>query len=108
MIAYCGIDCSKCEGYLATLSGKEEELIKVAQAWSEKFQTSVMPEDVICDGCKADERKSRHCKNTCEIRPCCIGKRLKACINCDNFPCADECFIIQQVPDAKKNMEIYK
>lgn len=108
MIAYCGIDCSKCEGYLATLSGKDEELIKVAKLWSKQFKTDVTKEQVICDGCKANKRRSYHCQNTCEIRPCCKAKNLDSCIKCDNFPCADECFILQQVPEAKKNLEIYK
>ena len=58
MIAYCGIDCSRCESYIATQSGKREELEKVAKKLETIYRTEVKPEYVICDGCKIDKRHS--------------------------------------------------
>ena len=52
MIAYCGIDCSNCPSYIATQSRSRKELIKVAENLTERYQTEVKPEYVICDGCK--------------------------------------------------------
>ena len=52
MIAYCGIDCSKCDSYLATQPGNHEELETVAKKLSELYHTEVKPEYVICDGCR--------------------------------------------------------
>jgi hypothetical protein len=66
MIAYCGIDCSKCNSYIATQSGNPVELAKVAAELAEIYNAEVKPEYVICDGCKADKRHSYYCTNTCK------------------------------------------
>lgn len=108
MIAYCGIDCSKCEGYLATQSGDEQQQAQVAQDWSRQFNVDIKPENVICDGCKAEKRKSIHCANTCNIRKCCIDKKIESCIECEDFPCDDEKNIVEHVPEAKNNLESLK
>jgi hypothetical protein len=31
MIAYCGLDCSKCEGYLATQANDTKQIARVAK-----------------------------------------------------------------------------
>jgi len=46
MIAYCGIDCSKCKSYIATQSGKREELEKVANELEKIYHAEVKPEYV--------------------------------------------------------------
>lgn len=105
MIAYCGIDCTKCIGYIATLSGDEEEFKKVAEIWSKEFNADVKPEHVVCDGCKAGKRKSYHCANLCNIVKCCVNKGYDYCIECDDFPCKDVKYILDNVADAKENLE---
>jgi hypothetical protein len=104
MIAYCGLDCSKCEGYLATQADDDKQIAEVAKKWSEQFHTDVKPEHVVCDGCKADGRKSFHCANTCKIRKCCIDKKYDTCIACDHFACSDLKIILDNVPEAKENL----
>jgi len=74
MIAYCGLDCSKCDGYLATQSGNDEELIKVAIKWSKLYRADVKPEYVVCDGCRVGGRKSYYCTNLCKIYKCCLER----------------------------------
>ncbi|MBN1517152.1 DUF3795 domain-containing protein [Candidatus Sumerlaeota bacterium] len=105
MIAYCGLDCSKCDGYLATQSGEQEKLQEVAEKWSKQFNVELKPEHVICDGCKANKRQCIHCATSCTIRKCCIEKELNSCIECDDFACEDLRFIIDHVPEAKENLE---
>ena len=34
MIAYCGIDCSKCDAYIATITNDSELKTKTAKDWS--------------------------------------------------------------------------
>lgn len=108
MIAYCGIDCSKCDGYLATQSGDEKKIQAVADLWSSRHNADVKPEHVICDGCKAGGRKSFHCENSCTIRQCCLKKKIMGCMECEDFPCEDETFILDNVPDARENLEKIK
>ena len=105
MIAYCGIDCAQCEGYLATQANDQKQIAAVAQKWSVQFKANVLPEHVLCDGCKATGRKSYHCAHLCEIKKCCVSKKIQSCIVCDDFPCEHESFIINNVPNAKENLQ---
>jgi hypothetical protein len=104
MIAYCGLDCSKCEGYLATQANDARQIAEVARKWSAQFHADVKPEHVICDGCKADGRKSFHCANLCKIRKCCVNKKYGTCIECSDFACGDVTFVLDNAPDARKNL----
>ena len=104
-IAYCGLDCSKCIGFIATQSGNKEELAKVAKAWSIQFNADVKPEHVICDGCKSSGRKSWHCENSCKIRACCIGKKIDTCVECRIYPCEDIAFVLDNASEAKDNLK---
>ena len=105
MISYCGIDCSKCDSYLATQSGNHEELEKVAIKLSELYHTEVKPEYVICDGCRVGKRRSYYCANLCKMRKCCIEKKYDSCIECADFPCKELQFELDNVPDARDNLE---
>lgn len=37
MIAYCGMDCSKCEGYLATQENSDTKRKEVAEKWTIQY-----------------------------------------------------------------------
>jgi len=37
MIAYCGMDCSKCEGYLATQENSDTKRKEVAKKWTIQY-----------------------------------------------------------------------
>lgn len=104
MIAYCGLDCSKCIGYLATQSGDDKQLASVARQWSKQFNADVKPEHILCDGCKAGKRKSYHCANLCNISKCCVEKKYDFCSECNVFPCSDEEFILNNAPESKSNL----
>ena len=105
MIAYCGIDCSKCRSYLATQSGNTEELETVAKRLEKIYRTEVKPEYVICDGCKTNKRHSYFCSNKCKMRKCCIDKNYDSCIECSDFPCNELEFEFKNAPEARKNLE---
>ena len=108
MIAYCGIDCSNCPSYIATQSRSREELIKVAENLTERYQTEVKPEYVICDGCKTKKRHSYFCTNLCKMRICCVEKKYDSCIECNEYPCKDLQSELDHSPDAKNNLEKLK
>ena len=105
MIAYCGIDCSTCESRLATQSGSDEELAKIADKLSKLYHAEVKPEYVVCDGCKEGERHSYFCSNMCAMRKCCVEKHYETCIECGDFPCTDLQAVLDHVPDARSNLE---
>lgn len=105
MIAYCGIDCSKCQSYKATQSGNDEELVRAAERLSKIYSTEVKPEYVICDGCKAGDRHSYYCSNSCRMRVCCINNGYDTCIECTGYPCEELQFELDHNPEAKDNLE---
>ena len=108
MIAYCGINCSKCDSYLATRSGNYDELVKVAEKLSKRYHADVKPEYVICDGCKDGERHSYYCKISCKMRKCCISKEYISCIECAHFPCKELQFELEHNPEAIDNLKKLK
>lgn len=57
MIAYCGMDCSKCEGYLATKEDNDTKRKEVAEKWTIQYNTDIKPEQINCNGCKSDRIK---------------------------------------------------
>ncbi len=49
MIAYCGMDCSKCEGYLATQADSGTKRKEVAEKWTVQYNTEIKPQQINCN-----------------------------------------------------------
>lgn len=105
MIAYCGLDCSKCISFIATQSGSQEKIEECAKKWSVQYKKELKPEHVICDGCKASGRKSYYCGNLCEINKCAINKKVDTCAECRSYPCPKLSPVLDNAPEAKANLE---
>jgi len=105
MIAFCGITCTDCPGYLATQSGDEGELKKVAAQWSEEYGGDLDVDDVRCDGCLSPVGPwMSHCAN-CKIRACAQEKALANCAHCSEYPCDRLTEFFGFVPDAKATLD---
>lgn len=104
MIAYCGLNCSKCDAYLATQENSDSERDATAQKWSELYRAEIMPEQINCDGCKSDGRRFFHC-NMCEIRRCCVSKRIDNCAVCEDYVCYILAGFIKLAPEAGVALE---
>lgn len=100
-ISYCGMDCSTCRDFLATQANNQEELQQIADHWSsvEHITFTVTVEDVMCDGCRANKRRSFHCPEDCKIRSCCIENSFDSCIECEKYPCHNQNSLMDQLPD---------
>jgi hypothetical protein len=85
MIAYCGLDCAKCDAYIATVRNDDALRRKVAEEWSKLNGVEITPEMINCDGCRTDGRKTPFCESLCPIRMCILGKGLPHCGRCDEF-----------------------
>ena len=55
MIAYCGLDCTECDAYIATKNEDEELKRTTAKRWSKEYDAEIKPEDVNCVGCMEDK-----------------------------------------------------
>ena len=102
IIAYCGLVCTGCPAYIATQSGDQGALERVAAQWREEYNApGITVESVICDGCLTDEgRKCSHCAE-CEIRACGVTQGVANCAHCAEYACQKLEGFFGMVPDAR-------
>ena len=81
-IAYCGLDCEKCEARIATVNNDDQLRQKVAKEWSEMNQTDITSEMINCAGCRIDGVKFAYCDSMCPIRQCAMKNGFETCGNC--------------------------
>lgn len=85
MIAYCGLDCEKCDAYLATINDDQGLREKTAKLWTELNNVPILPEHINCQGCRVSGIKTVYCDSLCTIRQCAMKKRVTTCGDCPNF-----------------------
>ena len=81
-IAFCGLDCEKCEARIATLNNDDNLRIKVAKEWSELNGVEITKEMINCVGCRIDGVKTPYCESLCPIRKCAMSKNIETCAEC--------------------------
>ena len=82
LIAYCGLDCEKCDARKATLNNDIALREKVARLWSKLNNTEITPEMINCAGCRVDGVKTPFCDSLCSIRQCALNKKCETCGDC--------------------------
>ncbi|MBC2716123.1 MAG: DUF3795 domain-containing protein [Desulfobacteraceae bacterium] len=90
MIACCGLDCSKCECFLATQTDDDNMRADIAKKWSARYRADIKPEHINCEGCRSDGRKFFYCADMCELRKCCQEMELDNCAACDMYSTCDK------------------
>ncbi len=100
-IARCGLDCEKCEAFIATARNDDALRTKVAREWSELNRVEITPDMINCEGCRADGAKTPFCESLCPIKKCSEERGYGSCGECPGF---EECeklgMIIKNSPDA--------
>lgn len=105
MIAYCGIDCSKCDAYIATAKNDDALREKTAKLWSDLNHTEILPKQINCEGCRTNGAKTLFCENLCSVRRCASKKGVATCGDCSKMKnCAAVGAIISNNIDALKNL----
>ncbi len=105
MIAYCGLDCSKCDGYLATQADDDDKRAAVAKQWSAQYGADIKPEHINCDGCSSEGRKFFYCSEMCEVRKCAMAKAVPNCAACDDYACDTLEKFFALAPDARTALD---
>lgn len=106
MIACCGLDCTKCDAYLATIRNDDVLRVKTAKLWSELNHAPITPEMIRCLGCRADGVKTPYCESLCEIRKCAVKKGLATCGGCAGLErCGIVGAVLENSVDARKNLK---
>lgn len=82
MIAYCGLDCEKCDAYIATINDDQKLREKTAKLWAELNNAPILPEQINCQGCRVDGLKTVFCDSICGIRQCAMKKGVTSVLYC--------------------------
>lgn len=107
MVAFCGLICTECEGYLATQANDEEWKERLAaKARDEYGAADATAEGVTCDGCLAfSGRLSGYCTK-CEIRACSVEHQVENCGACAEYSgCEKIAGFIQMVPAVRPTLD---
>ena len=106
LIAICGLDCEKCDAYIATKNNDQALREKTAKLWSELNNAPILPEHINCDGCRVNGRKTVFCDRLCPVRQCALSKGFETCGECpEKDTCPKVGAIWQNNPNAKNNLE---
>ena len=110
-LAYCGLDCSACEAFIATRDNNEKLKAKTAKEWSKLYgsylKQELKPADINCRGCKTGDSLFIGCRN-CSIRKCCREKKLETCAICKGYETCDLLngfFTVPTHKPARENLE---
>ena len=105
LIAYCGLDCEKCEARIATLNNDDVLRAKVAKHWSELNGIEITPEMINCVGCRIEGVKTPYCDALCPIRQCALGREVETCGGCAEVQtCEKAGMILGNNEEARRNL----
>lgn len=105
LIAYCGLDCSRCFGYTKTVSEAAKEFRRVLRKERMKTAWEVIPflGDYASLKKSLDALASLRCKGCwegggnpwCKIRRCCQKKGLSSCAFCLEFETCEKLKVLE-------------
>jgi len=104
MIAFCGLDCLKCNAYVASMTNDDALRAKTAKEWTVAFGFPFTAEMINCHGCHAtDGVQIGHCAE-CEMRKCGLERKVANCGACADYPCKTVSDFHAMCPEAKANL----
>jgi hypothetical protein len=93
-IAMCGLDCAKCEAFIATQNNDDAMRQKAAGEWNARYKQKgydrpeLKAQDINCRGCLSDGPIYLYCQQ-CKIRQCGLSRGFKNCQECSGYKCPD-------------------
>ena len=104
-IAYCGLDCERCEARLATVHNDATLRQKVAKEWSDLNSVEITPEMIHCVGCRIAGVKTPFCDSLCPIRQCALKAGVETCGSCGEMEACEKVgMILGNNADARRNL----
>ena len=108
IVSICGLQCSECGAYLATLNNDDKKRREVAELWSKEYGANIRPEDINCESCLSDSENVFSHPKVCEIRKCGKAKGVVNCAHCSEYACEQLEKFLGMVPDAKRRLDQIK
>lgn len=85
IITRCGYHCDLCLAYKPNVLKNPENQKILSDGWYKYFGFRIPPEEIICDGCMAENPKL--IDTSCPVRPCVIARRYYNCSECPEMIC---------------------
>jgi len=105
LIAYCGLDCTQCNAYLALKNNDQALREKTAAEWAKMHNFNCTPDMINCTSCKGTGVQVGHCSE-CEMRNCAVKKGVVNCGACNEFKtCKTINEFIERVPFVVNNLK---
>lgn len=106
IIAFCGLNCGKCDAYIATKNDDQALRVKTAKLWSEMNNTNIQAEQINCEGCRMNGKKFVYCECMCGIRQCALKKSVETCCDCPEMDiCTTLGAVTANSSEALKNLK---
>ena len=103
LIAYCGLDCEKCDAYRATKNNDQALREKTAKIWSELNNAPILPEHINCEGCRVNGAKTIYCDSMCPIRQCAMKRDVETCGSCPEMETCETVGKVHQYNNEARN-----
>jgi hypothetical protein len=102
-VAYCGLNCAKCDIYEAA-HGNTKLMEEIVNWFKEERKETVKPEQIKCERCRGP--LDVHWSSDCKIMLCAKSKRVQYCFQCSEFPCSIlKAFASDGISHHKKTVE---
>ena len=86
-VSRCGYRCDLCPAFKDNVRGPDHRQW-VSDGWFTHYGFRIPPEDIYCDGCRADNSSNpKRIDTDCPVRPCVIEKGLDNCAQCADCVC---------------------
>ncbi len=105
IVGVCGLVCSDCPAYIATVEDDASRRHATAKLWSEQYGAKISADDINCLGCHAPDDSVFSHPLTCAIRLCGRKKGVETCAHCDDYPCKIIEEFFEVVPDARATLD---
>ena len=85
ILTRCGYRCDLCLAYKPNVESNPANQQKLSDGWHKYFSFRLSPQEIVCDGCMADDPTL--IDDACPVRPCVIEKGLDNCSQCEQYVC---------------------
>ena len=85
ILTRCGYRCDLCLAYKPNIESNPANQQVLSDGWYKYFGFRIPPEQIICDGCLAEN--PRLIDQSCPVRPCVLARGMENCSYCESYAC---------------------
>ncbi len=101
IVGMCGLICSDCPAYIATVEDDDTKRAATAKLWSEQYGVEVEAVTIDCLGCHASDDSVFTHPLKCAIRLCGKKRGVATCAHCEDYPCETLEEFFEMAPDVR-------